>query len=78
MTDTNKPVRRRTEALVREQGKLRRVIVTIYPSMVLGLRLEKTRREEYLTIHAAYGLAVKARVAQERREKAEKKKAKRT
>ena len=34
-----------------------------------GLRAEKTRREELLSIEAAWSAATKSRVAQERREK---------
>lgn len=69
MTDLNKAVKRRTNATIRDAGKVRRMVVTLYPGDVIGIRPEKTRREERTTLAAVYGLAVKQRVAQERTEK---------
>lgn len=66
MTPLNKPVTRRSEETVREAGKLRRIVVTLYPNGTIGLRPEKTRREEILPIEAVYITALKARVASER------------
>ena len=69
MTDLNKPVTRRSGFHVRDAGKLRRIVVTLYPHGFIGLRPEKTRREETIGLHAAYDMAVKMRVARERAEK---------
>ena len=66
MNPLNKPVTRRSEETVREAGRLRRIVVTLYPNGTIGLRPEKTRREEILPIEAIYIIAVKARVASER------------
>lgn len=76
MTDLNKPVRRRSFELKRDAGKMRRIVVTLYPAGFLGLRLEKTRREEVLPLQAAYDVAVKMRVASEKSKKAAERKAK--
>ena len=73
MTDLHKPVSRRTDSTIRDAGKRRRMVVTLYPNGdTLGLRPEKTRREEFISIAAIYEFAVKCRV---RKEQADKKKA---
>lgn len=64
-----RPVKRRTEDTFRDRGQLRRVIVTVYPSGVLGLRLERQRREEELLASTAYSMAVRLRVQAEREAK---------
>lgn len=69
MTDLRKAVRRRTGTTVRDGGKRRRLIVTLLPSDVVGLRLEKTRRTEYISLDVVYGLAVKLRVRAQLAEK---------
>jgi hypothetical protein len=69
MTPLTKPVTRRSEATVRDRGRNRRLVVTLYPSGILGLRQERSRREETLTLEAAWSMAVKMRVAAEKREK---------
>jgi hypothetical protein len=69
MTMLTKPVKRQTETLVRDGAKRRNLVVTLYPGGVIGLRPSKTRREELLTLEAAYALAVRQRVAKERAEK---------
>ncbi len=69
MTLLSKPVRRQTSATVREQGKLRRLVVTIYPNDTIGLRPSKLLREEIVTMDSVYSLAVKQRVAKEQAEK---------
>lgn len=68
-TALHKPVRRRTRELRREGGKLRAVIVTLYPAGHIGLRLHGTRREETIPIQAVYERAVKMRLALEQAEK---------
>lgn len=70
MTTENKPrkprtFRRRSESMVRDAG-LRRIVVTLYPSGLLGLRPERRRREETLDAAAAWQFAVRTRVAAER------------
>lgn len=69
MTPLNKPVTRRSEETVRECGKLRRIVITLYPNGTIGLRPEKTRREEILPIEAIYMMAIKARVLAQRTDK---------
>jgi len=65
MTRLNKPIRRVSDSPVREAGKLRPLVVTIYPNGTIGLRPSKTRREEIITLEAAWSLGVKQRVARE-------------
>lgn len=55
MVVPTKPVRRLFELLDR-----RGVVVTLYPKGVIGLRIRKTRREYFLTLAAAYRVAVDA------------------
>jgi hypothetical protein len=69
VTMLTKPVKRQTETLVRDGAKRRNLVVTLYPGGVIGLRPSKTRREELLTLEAAYALAIRQRVAKERAEK---------
>lgn len=75
MTPLNTKVRRKTTVTVRDGGKTRDLIVTIYPGGTLGLRPWMTRREEFISLAACYDKAVKNRVLTERREKLEAKKA---
>ncbi len=70
MTPLNKPVKRMSEAVVRDMGRLKRLAITIYPNDMIGLRPERTRREELVPMRTVYDLAVKLR---SRAEKAEKK-----
>lgn len=77
MTPLNKSVTRRSEATIRDGGRTRRIVITLYPSNVIGLRPEKTRREELITVEAAWSTAVKMRVAKERADKNAAKKARR-
>lgn len=69
-TDLNRPVKRRSHETLRDTGKARRVIVTLYPAGHMGLRLEGTRREETLPLTTAYEIAVRARLITQRAEKA--------
>ena len=69
MTDLKSPVTRRSDTVVRDGTKRRRLVITIYPNDCIGLRPERTQREELLSIDSAYSLAVKQRVAKERAEK---------
>ncbi len=66
MTPLSKRVTRKSSALVRDGGRSRQLVVTMYPGDLLGLRPERTRREELIPLTAIYSLAVKMRVAQQR------------
>ena len=77
MTPLTKPVTRRSETVIRDGGTRRRLVVTIYPNDTVGLRPERTRREERITLDAVYACAIKARVRHEQAEKRAKKKARR-
>jgi hypothetical protein len=48
-----------------DRSKYRRIVVTLYPAGFIGLRLEKCRREETLSIRGAYETAVHTRVMHE-------------
>lgn len=65
MTDLKKPVFRRTIGLHRG----RRIMVSLEPGDILGLRQERCRQTEYVSIAAIYDYAVKARVLAERNAK---------
>ena len=69
MTPLKKAVMRRSEELMRDRSKYRRIVVTLYPAGFIGLRLEKCRREETLSIRGAYETAVQTRVMRERAER---------
>ena len=57
---------RRSEDLYRDRSTYRRIVVTLHPAGFIGLRLEKSRREETLSMRAAYETAVQTRVMRER------------
>lgn len=78
MTYLTKKVTRRTQNVIRDRGKRRELVITLYPGGIIGLRPAKTRREEILTVEAAFDLAVKQRVARERVDRLKIKKAKKT
>jgi hypothetical protein len=65
MTDLNKPVRRRGQLPYRG----RRIVVSLEPGDLIGFRLERTRRTEYLTMAGCYERAVIVRINHERAEK---------
>ena len=65
MTDLKKPVRRRTIGLHRG----RRIMVSLEPGDLLGLRQERCRRTQYVSLAAIYDYAVKARVLAERNQR---------
>lgn len=70
-TKATKPVRRETDAFVRERG-LRPLIATLHGSLLL-LRPKGLRSEEVLDLASAWSLAVKQRVVREKMEKRRKK-----
>lgn len=67
MTRLNRTIKRMSGATT-HRG--RRIAVTIEPGNLIGLREERTRKTFYLTIDAAYELAVMAELRAARREKA--------
>lgn len=75
MTPLTKPVTRRPEERIRWPGGSKRLVVTLYPSGLLGLRPEKTRREEFIPLTHCYSVALKARIVREQAEKRAKRKA---
>jgi hypothetical protein len=68
MTPLKRPVTRRSDELYRDRSKFRRIVVTLHPAGYIGLRLEKCRREETLSLRAAYETAVQTRVMRQRTE----------
>jgi hypothetical protein len=74
-TKLHKSIARVSNEHIRDTGKFRPLVVTLYPSGCIGLRPQGTRREELYPLANIYAIAVKARVAAE---KAEKKAARKT
>jgi hypothetical protein len=64
MTPLKKIVRRRSEEYIRNRSQFRRLIVTIYPGGYIGIRLEKCRTEETITIKAVWERAVASGLSQ--------------
>lgn len=75
MTPLRRPVTRLSAATVRDGGKARPLVVTVHAEFIT-LRPLGTRREETVSLEAAYFGAVKARVFRERMERAKERKAK--
>ena len=73
MTPLTRKVVRRSAETYRDRSRMRRIVITLYPSGVIGLRLERTRQEELLPLQTAYETAVRARVAFERARKSKRK-----
>jgi len=63
MTKLKKPVRRETNAMVREAGKPREIIIILRQPNVLGFKAKGCRREYTLTAEVCYTMAVRADVA---------------
>ncbi len=80
MTRLVKPVTRHSEATIRDCGKIRELVVTLYPGDTIGLRPAGTRRkrEELTTLRAVYDMAVRQRVQAERSAKLAAKKARKS
>lgn len=76
ITRTTKATVRRTSDTVFERGR-RDVIVTLGPGALIGFRLSGTRRTYETTARACYMLALQQHLAEQRRIKAAKRKAKR-
>ena len=64
--DPGSKVTRATSAKLFSAGQHRPVIVTLYPDGIIGLRLSRYRKEEYVNAPDIYRQAVMARVAAER------------
>lgn len=69
MTRLTKPVRRTSDATVRDGRKRRELVITLYPGGFMGLRMAKCRTEETIPLDTVYCLAVKLRVQSERKQK---------
>lgn len=74
MTPLKKAVTRRSEELYRDRSKYRRIVVSLHPDGFIGLRLEKCRKMETISLRAAYEAAISARVRFERAQKTKNKK----
>lgn len=66
MRDIRKAIPRRVADMVRDGGRLRRLVITVYPNGAIGLRPERTRREEIVSAGGIWQRAVKDRVMAER------------
>lgn len=75
-TKLNKPVKRMSNELIRDRSKLRGLVITLYPAGHIGLRLAGCRSEETIPLAAVYERAIKMRLAQQAREKDERRAAK--
>ena len=80
MTPLKRLVTRRSDELYRDGSKFRRIVVTLHPAGFIGLRLEKCRHEETISIRGAYETAVQTRVmrAQSERRKSKKSRVRRS
>lgn len=76
-TQLKKSVKRKTNGHIRNGGRPRQLIVTLYTSDVIGIREQGRRQEEFISIESAYFYAIRNRMAVERMDKAKAKKAKR-
>ena len=76
MTDLHKPVRRVAAAHV-PHGVNPRIVVTLYPNGVIGLREARRRREYQLGIGALYVQAVAAQARIDRIERKKRRRARR-
>jgi hypothetical protein len=72
MSGRKGPARARSDATIRDRGKLRPLVVTLYPNGMIGLRPLGLRREETLDVDTAWQFAVRVRVASERAERRKK------
>ena len=69
MTNLTKPVKRVSSAQIREVGKLRDIVVILYPNRTIGFRAKGCKREYHLPIETGYMLAVRAYVVDEKKRK---------
>lgn len=73
MTNLNKPVKRVSHGLVREQGRRRRIVITLRPPNVLGFRAKGCRKEYQLTAEVCYTMAVRAEVLEKKKKRKKRK-----
>jgi hypothetical protein len=67
MRELTKRFRRVTDTTINDGGRSRRLVLTVYPKRgTLGLRPERTRREEYINLDAVYETAIRIRVKKEK------------
>jgi len=78
MTNLTKSVSWVSAGFVREAGKTRRVVVTMKPPNLLGFRAKGCRKTYWLTTDACYVAAVKADLADQRRQKRKEKRLRKT
>lgn len=69
-TSLNRPVVRKTTTPHRG----RRMVITLYPGDVVGVRHERARKEYQIPLAWVYDMAVKAEVQRQKAERAKKKK----
>jgi len=69
-TKCTRPVYRETHGGILERGKTRPVIVSVEPPNVIGFRLKGMRTTYYLTAEGCFMQAVKAKIAQDKKDKA--------
>ena len=77
MTPLKKIVKRLSTDVVREAGKVRQIVVSLEPPCLLGFRAKGCRKTYFLTAEACYTMAVKAHVADAKKQKAKERKLKR-
>lgn len=75
-TPLHKRISRVSTDTVRNAGKPRKLVVTLYPGDTIGIREQGRRKEEFISIPSVYFYAIRCRVAHERMEKAKARKAK--
>ena len=70
MTNLTRPVKRITHSKVFEAGKMRLIVVTLEPPCLLKFRAKGCKKSYSLTTAACYSMAVKADVADKKKQKA--------
>ena len=66
MTKVKKTLSRETDGRVREQGKMRAIIVSLEPGGLIGFRAKGTRRTYHLAVEGCFDLAVKKQVSMQK------------
>ena len=74
MINLKRPVKRISSGYVRECGKTREVIVILRPPNIIGFRAKGCRKEYQLTTDGCYTMAVRANMADIKRQKQKAKK----
>jgi len=69
MTRLEKPVKRLSSSMIREQGQMRPIVVILHPQGTIGFRAKGYRREYQLPVDYCYRQAVAAKVADDKRAK---------